>query len=459
MSYAHRLTSLALLLGLGACAGGGNEGEEVHLLAVLPKTGAFEAKGKLHENAIRMALEELVDDKKGGDAHAVMNRTFNVIPINSGDGPDVVEDLVRTAIKDFGDDVLGMVSSTGDAHEGSSRVALELGIPHFETSSGAHDEEFIDWDLYSDEELSYLMSSRALCRFLAKMTADLIHRKWPTGTVALMRGNLEHDKMHTRVIRDELRNLGFQGTVLETDDPSAAEEPWEDNRLDYILSYDKLETGGIVDDIQAVVDEHDPDVIFWHLRGDSNNVRFVADAQRAGYDQYLATCGMARTAAFIDPNENGQLSDYMVGEDAGVPDSRFFFVMRSPLPSNLLNEFKADYEARFGEPADTYAASVYDAAMLWGLGVLHAGDNYSREAVLRGIQEISRDGAQGNRNGLKALASAAFDGQDVDYVGVSGPMDVRADRTVPGSYYVERVVKAGNGYEYDELTDPARVEK
>jgi len=449
------LTTLALIAAAG-CGGTGKEGTEAHLLAVLPKTGSFETKGLLHENAIRMALEELV----AAGAHDNMDRTFNVIPVNSGDGADVVEQLIYQALDEFGDDIVGMVSSTGDAHEGSARVALELGIPHFETSSGAHDEEFIDWSRWSDDELDYLMSSRALCNYEAKRTAEFIHSRWPTGTVALFRGDKEHDKMHTRVIRAELRELGFQGTVLASDDPDLAGEPWEDNQQDYLLSYDALETGGVEADIRQVVDAHAPNVVFWHLRGDDINERFVQDSQRAGYDQYLVTCGMARKDTFIDPNENGLISEYLVGRDNAVSDNRFFFVMRSPLPSPLLTTFNDDFERQFGGPADTFAPSVYDAAMMWGLGVLAADGDFGRPAILRSIQDVSRDGAQGDRGNLNALVAAIASGDDVDYVGVSGPMDVREDRTVPGSYYVEQVVPEGqSAYQYDELADPPRVEK
>ncbi len=436
---------------LAACTGD-NTGTEAHVIAVLPYTGSFETQAALHEDAIRMALEDLVD----AGAHDQMDRTFNVVPVNAGDGADVVEDLVQQTLDELEGDVLGIISSTGEAHEGSSIVALRKGIPHFETSSGAHDEEFLDWSKYSEEELAYLMSSRALCNYEAIRTAEFIMQRWPTGNLALFRGDKEHDRMHTRVIRSALRDMGFAGTVLESNDPNLAAEVWEDNKQDYLLSYDALETGGVEAEIRAVVEDNDVDVVFFHLRGDANNARFVQDAQRSGYDQYLVTCGMARKDTFIDPNENGLISDYLVGKDAGVPDHRFFFVMRSPLPSSVLDGFKRDYANLYDTEADTFAPSVYDAAMLWGLGVLHA-EEITRPGVLAGIQRVSRVGTEYSRDDLPALVAAAAAGEDVDFVGASGPMDVRTDRTVPGSYYVEQVIKKNGSYAYEELADPPRV--
>jgi len=436
---------------LAGCTGD-NTGTEAHLIAVIPKTGSFEVKGPLHEDAIRMALEELVD----AGAHDQMDRTFNVIPVNSGDGADVVEDLVQQTVDELGDDVLGIISSTGSAHEGSSIVALREGIPHFETSSGAHDEEFLDWSKYSEDELAFLMSSRALCNYEAIRTAEFIMQRWPTATLALFRGDKEHDKMHTRVIRDTLREMGFLGTVLESNDPNLAGETWEDNKQDYLVSYDALETGGVEAEIRDVVENNDVDVVFFHVRGDAINTRFVQDTQRSGYDQYILTCGMARKDTFIDPNENGLISDYLVGKDGGVPDNRFFFVMRGSLPSTVLDGFKRDYGNVYDAEPDTFTPSVYDAAMLWGLGVLHA-KKLTRPAVLTGIQDVSRVGTEHSRDDLAAMVAAAAAGEDVDFVGASGPMDVRTDRTVPGSYYVEQIIKKNGSYAYEELADPPRV--
>jgi hypothetical protein len=185
-------------------------------------------------------------------------------------------------------------------------------------------------------------------------------------------------------------------------------------------------------------------------------MRFVQDTQRADFDQYLVTCGMARNDTFIDPNQNGLTSDYLVGNDAGLSDSRFYFVMRGPLPSPLLDGFNSDFAKAYNDSADTFAPSVYDAAMLWGLGVLSA-EEFTREAVLQGIQDVSRVGDEYDRTRLSAAVSAIAAGDDVDYTGASGPMDVRTDRTVPGSYYVERVIKKGGTYEYEEIADPPRV--
>ncbi|MEQ1505417.1 MAG: ABC transporter substrate-binding protein [Myxococcota bacterium] len=441
-------------IGLGGCQPSDDPSGDALLLAVLPYTGKWEDKGILHENAVRMALEDLID---AGIQDAYGGR-FKVLTVNSGDGADVVESAVRDIITGpDGDKVLGIVSSTGDAHEGSAKVAVEYGVPHFEGSNGASDAEFLDWTAWSTDELGYLLSARALCTFEAQYTAQYILDQFPTGRIAFVRGDEIHDKMHTAVVRATLAAAGFQGTLIESHDPALAGEADPGNAQDYQVSYDDLDAGGVETQLHDLVTAESPDVLFFHVRGDAPNLRMLQDADRAGFEGRIATCGMARTTGLLDPNENGLISDYLVGHDASNPTDRFHFLMRGAIPSDRLDAFKAEYESRYGMAADTFTPGVYDATMAWALGVLAAGDK-DRAHVLGGIVDVSRGGALGSRDDAKALVEAVASGQDVDYDGASGPMDVRDDRTVPGYYYVERVIANGDGtFGYEKLPDPAPV--
>lgn len=455
------LLTVSLLAGstltLGGCSGGDDgDGSEAVLLTVLPYTGKWEQKGLLHENAVRMALEELI----AAGAQEALGSKISVIAVNSGDGIDVTEAAVRDIVEGpDGDKVLGILSSTGDAHEGSAVVALEHGIPHFETSNGAHDEEFVDWSQYSDEELGHLLSARALCNYEAVYTAQYIMNEFPNGKVVLVRGDEIHDKMHTAVVRQQLALLGFQGTVVESNDPNLAGETDPGNRQDFAVSYDALESGGVQAELEAIVSAHQPDVLFFHVRGDGPNLRFLQDAQRAGFQGGIVTCGMARTTALIDPNENGLISDYLVGNDVGLAGDRFHFVMRGAIASPRLDAFKADYLERFGIDADTFTTSVYDATTLMVLGLLGSPSRpFDRDEILAAIVASSKEGVEVSRDDLPALITAAAAGEDLDYQGTYSNMDIREDRTVEGYYYIERVVPVdGGGYTYEKLSDPAPV--
>ncbi|MEQ1569393.1 MAG: hypothetical protein ABMA64_27395 [Myxococcota bacterium] len=444
------LIGLALTSGCGPAA---DTGGDALLLAVLPYTGKWEDKGLLHENAVRMAMEDLI----ASGLQEAYGGSFKVVTVNSGDGIDVVEAAVRDVVAGpNGDKILGILSSTGDAHEGAARVAVELGVPHYEVSNGAADEEFLDPADWPDT-LGYLLSARALCNYEAVYTAQFIASNFPGASVALIRGNEVHDKMHTAVIRTELAALGFTGTVIESQDPALVGEVDPGNRQDFEVSYDDLNYGGIEVPLTDLVTTHAPDVLFFHVRGDGPNLRFLQDTERAGFTGEIVTCGMARTSTLIDPNENGLLSDYLVGHDTPQDVDRFHFVMRGAIPSARLDTFKAEYKERFEMDADTFTPAAYDATVMWALGVLAASEP-ERELVLQSIVDASREGELGSRDDLSALIERVAGGFDLDYDGVSGPMDVRDDRSVPGYYFIERVIPGEAGaYGYEKLGDPEPV--
>jgi hypothetical protein len=441
---------MLMWLHLAGCLPERDAGEDSLLLAVLPYTGSFDDKGELHENAIRMALEDLI----GAGIQSALGRELKVLTVSSGDGEEVVEDSVRDILEGpDGDSVLGILTSTAAAHEGAARVSVELGVPHFEVSSGSSDEEFLDPAQWLPEQLAYLLSARPLCDYEAEYTARYILQAHPTARVALVRGDDMHDMMHTSMIRSTLLESGFAGTVLESGEGGMSMGPEPDAGQDFVVSYDALAAGGIEPELAAIVQEHAPDVIFFHVRGDSGNLRFLQDTQRSGFQGSVVSCGMARTPALVDPNENGLLSDYLVGHDTEADQDRLLFAMRGPLPSARLDAFKAEYEARFDKSADTFTPAAYDATMLWALGVL-AARSADRASVLAAILDTSRTGALSSREDLGALVEGVSSGQDVDYDGVSGPMDMREDRTVPGYYYMERVIPAGEAYSYEKLSSP-----
>ncbi len=457
-----RYMSFALVLAAVGC-GSADRADGANIIAVLPYSGAFASgKAEHHLNSITMALESLIE----GGATEKMGVSYNVIPVNSGNGREFVQEAVEGIIAERADaglrPILGIISSTGGAHEGSARAAIEAGIPHFEVSSGAHDEEFLYCSPftdpatctdYSEDQKKYMFSTRALCNPEAEVTADFIAEQFPDARVALFRGDKTHDRMHTNVIRARLQQNGFQGTVLESGDAA--------NDQDFMLSY---EDDSFEDEIAAVVAEHQPDVIFWHLRGDANNLQFVRDLARfdngAGWQGDSLTCGMARNSRFIDNDENGGISNYLAGlnADGSARQGAFYFVMRSPLPSAALDAFRSDYTLKFGIEPDTFSPSAYDAGLLLGLGILTAGPDASTEAIRDAIIAQSREGQVfGYSSSRRELVEAATSGVDLDLEGVSGPLDWRESRIVAGSYYVERVVPVSGAFAYEELESPPRV--
>jgi branched-chain amino acid transport system substrate-binding protein len=103
--------------------------------------------------------------------------------------------------------------------------------------------------------------------------------------------------------------------------------------------------------------------------------------------------------------------------------------------------FVKTYETRFKLPPGLYAENAYDAAVLVAFALQRAGEP-SRVAVRDHLQEVSAGGLQvePGTEGLKAGLAALKAGQDIDYVGISGPVDLddRGDVTT-GTYAVWQV--------------------
>ncbi len=452
MTPRSKLITTGLILGTSlsmlACSSDeANSNDNYKVALVLPYSEEFASRGKEYENAMSLAVEDLY---AAGFKEASGGRGFEFTVISSGNGVDAVRERLQTEfdsnkLAEGGVNYTAVISSTGAAQVGSTEIAGRHSVPHFETSFGAHYEEFLPHEHFGTEVESYLFSTRALCLPEAIVTADFIHAQYPGKKIALLRGTDTHDIMHTTMIRDRLAYLGFTGEVLVSDHQAPVDPTFGENRGDYMLSYEK---GTFDTELQALIDTEQPDVMFFHLGGDSFNLRFLQDAKRVDFQGDIVTCGMFRVPTILDGELNGGISEYI--------EDRLYFVMRAPIPSSELSEFNTRYEQKFpGFKASTFASANYDAMVLVGLAALQAYPAKSGASIRDAITDVSADGTKYGYKNLSNLVSDIKAGKDVDYDGPSGNMDIDENRTVPGSYYVEIVESNGsNGLKYTELIDP-----
>ena len=468
------VVALASPLVLGACGGTAEDvadPNDIHVVAVMPLTGSYATRGEKHLAAIQMAFE-----RAEAEGDLIPGRRIRVWVVDGGGKKGVVRDRVEQLVRErltVDGRVLAaaFISSTGPAHEGSLPVALRLRVPHFEVSSGAKEDEFIQRDAYadlSDEEYrdmrSFAFSGRALCDQEALKTADFIaSRSDEWQRVVIMRGDKEHDRMHARMIRGRLEELArtgqWRGTIA--------------NDTDYLMAYPDLSGDGEAgtepkpwrEHLTAVKEMYSPDVIFFHLRGDKHNFDFFKDWKRVGGEldpTKIVTCNMAEKPNLLDPVNPGVI-DFLGG--------RLWFVGRGPLKGGNGNpnwdRFKDQYKAYVPELSpDTWTAGVYDAAMLLALAFAKAGST-DGAAVRDAIVEISKGGTEVDFDEVDRAFRIVRSGQDVDYQGASGPMDFLQPEPSPaysdygwvvhGVYRVDEVrwdEDAGEG-SYVTLEDPA----
>lgn len=421
------------------------------ILAVVPLSGDFAAQGTSQQHAIQMGIEKL--HQAGADRQ--IGKKLGIVLIDAGLGTAEVEKAVNAAVEK--EDVVGIISATNQGHEGSVIPAMIHGLPHFEVASGADEDEFIHSHEEDHGELdqTWAFSTRPLCNDEAVMTADFIADRFPGARVLQIRGTETHDYWHTMPIWDHLTNarageveLIRDPSVTVTDELSPSANP----EGAFIVSYDEASWQN---QVQAIVDAHAPDVIFWHLRGDTNNLKMLQDMSRLdagdGFDGHLITCGMARKPDLIDPTKNAGISDYLL--------NRFFFVMRGPHKSTALTEFSEEYAKLWSESQHTFAPSAFDAAVLIGLGLvkLEVAGGDIREQI---FEVATPTGARFSHTTLPAAVKAIEAGDEINYDGPSGSLDMEENhRVVPGDYYIEDVLEeatSSSGFKYRELADPPR---
>lgn len=450
------LVLAGLLAGCNDDTDPSSNGDAADIVVVVPLTGTFATKGLLHQNAVIMAMQHLQDagfTSKTGIA-------MSITPVDSGPGETAAERVanVQTRLQEIIDaktmddgnvGITGIISSTGDAHQGAAPMSATYGIPFFEASDGAGEDEFMVHqsdehpDGYTDDQLSYLFGTRPLCDPEAVLTAKLIKEMWDGKRLAIFQGLSTHDQMHSDTLRAELTAIGFTGTIVDSGDAA--------HGGDYVLEYTDT---SFQDNIEGAIAGTDPEVIFFHLGGDSHNLRFLQDAKAAGFEGAIPTCGMARGTWLIDNAQNGGISEYLTG--------RLFFAMRGPEPSDSLTTFKTDFETMYAADqlkSDNFTPMMYDAAQMLMLSVATSGAPYDHEAIRDAMFPISQTGTAIEYGGLASGIDAILAGTDVDLNGVSSDLTMReADRTIPGSFYVEEVLDNGDGtFKYNEILSPPRA--
>ena len=102
--------------------------------------------------------------------------------------------------------------------------------------------------------------------------------------------------------------------------------------------------------------------------------------------------------------------------------------------------FAASFSAKYNKAPDVFVDTAYDASQLTGLAAVAAKSTCGKDIASKLVDVSSSPGTKVTTfdEGAAALAK----GEDIDYVGASGPVDFDKTGTVAGSYAV-LVVKGG----------------
>lgn len=142
-----------------------------------------------------------------------------------------------------------------------------------------------------------------------------------------------------------------------------------------------------------------------------------------------------------------------IGTD-GLKDSRFGLLAGDSLPNfegtapRQDGAFAAGFEARYraafgGEAPGIFTPNQYDAVILIALAMA-AAPSLDRAEIRSHVPLVSKDGIEVNADRLADALDLAASGADIDYEGVSGPVDLDDQGDVVAGYQLWAIPEAGN---------------
>ena len=202
------------------------------------------------------------------------------------------------------------------------------------------------------------------------------------------------------------------------------EEIMSDGRRVEIVSYDSLNSSApdVVSDVEAAVQQI-PDVesiVLLVFSEGGEIIRGLLDSsvipEGTGYYVGDGLVFSSNLFPHVD-EENGEIEGFRQ-------------VISTPPPGTRLEEFKERFN--FSD----YTAHAYDAVVILRLAALSAGSNNPSDYVSK-IQEVTRDGTKCHSYATcaAALTDETTINDDIDYEGLSGPIDLNENGDITDGLY------------------------
>lgn len=396
MGRASRLGALAsaAALTLAACGGGGGGGggsasacgDTLKLGILTAFTGELGDFGKIWQEGFELAIQEMKDSGElpsGWKIETVVD-----------DGKSDVQEGVRAAtamIKN--DEVSAILGPTSGPITGMVKLAERNETPIVSSAAGTVNLNELGGKWVYRTVASDSSDGEAAAMWLAEQKYE---------NVVLMVQNDQSTVSVAKTLSEEFKANG--GKLAKTLKYNAGQP-----------SYQSV--------VQQAVAQ-DPGAIFL-AGGQESGVTILKELRAAGYpsDQIVVSADM--TVPKVIKAAGGDWAQGMQGE-AAQPDTK----------REEYKVFAQAYEKEYGEEPGLFVANSYDAAMLVGLAAVAAGSTCGAD-INEQLRGVSKEGTKVTSfaDGAKALA----DGEDIDYHGASGPVDMDETGTVAGSYAILQV--------------------
>ncbi len=383
----------AALLALAGCRSddGSLSGEPVKIGALMDFTGDLAEYGPPMDDAIKLAAKHV------NDAGGVLNgRPIEVVSEDGGTNDVISVDAARKLVTVDG--VSALIGALGSGF--TLAVANAVTVPNqtlqISPSASAPSITLVD-------DNDFLFRTNVSDSFQGVILADLANALG-YDSVGVMHINNAYGQGLADQFAESFETLGGTATVVSHEDgqPSYASE-------------------------LARATANDPDAL----------VAVSYPVNGALYVREAIDGGAADTFLFVDATKSADLIS-AVGADALEGT---YGTAPGALETSASAQFAGDFETEYGRPAALFTAQSYDAMALVALAVEVAGSDNSA-AIRDALRQVSGPPGVEIGPGQAELARGLQlirDGQDVNYQGASGPVDLDANGDVVGAMEVWRI--------------------
>lgn len=156
----------------------------------------------------------------------------------------------------------------------------------------------------------------------------------------------------------------------------------------------------------------------------------VNEAYDNGYNEEVEYYGAESTVA----------DDILENTEPGSQETLKGITESAPSGQESYEAFKADYEDEFGNAPTVWSAYAYDAVTVAAIAI-QAADEFTGSSISSVVRDITRPSGQ-KVYSFEAAKEILADGgspSDVNYEGVSGPVDLDENGDPPGFYQIYEV--------------------
>ena len=366
--YAVIAGAVLLAIMVGSCGGGDQEEEALHIGAVLPETGSLAFLGVPIIAAVRLAVEDV-----------------------NAQGGEITLSLADSA------------TNPATGLEGARRLTGEGAHVIVGAAASSVSQAFVQ--TLFDEQVPQCSPSNTSPVFTGQPNAAYYFRTIPPDTAM------------APVIADYVVSLGVSRIAI-----IGRADAWG-NALDALLrdEFERLgaetfsvlydpETASYSAEVAAVVNYDGDIVINLGFSSDgSETVRQLIESGVGPERQFAATGLYSPTLWESVDASNPSVLDGMLGISQTAKGNEAF--------KERLSARAGDYLA--------YAAEGYDCVILMALAARIVGDPSDGEAMMAAIASLTHDGVECSSYG--ECAALIDEGTDIDYSGVSGPINLSAE--------------------------------